>query len=271
MDNNKADKLKRLMEDYGKDDVCVAFSGGVDSSLLLVMACEAAKKTGKKVYAITMDTVLHPKADLAIAKKVLSGTQAEHHVITLNELTIPELQNNPVNRCYLCKKELFHRIQEFARQKNVSIIIEGTNEDDLHVYRPGIQAIRELGIKSPLARCEMTKADVRVLAGKYGIPVANRPSAPCLATRLPYGTKIDFDLLKRIEKAEERVKELVPGNVRIRVHGDILRLETDEQVMPMLLENREKVLSCLKEVGCPYITFDLEGFRSGSMDVHVEK
>lgn len=271
MDNNKADKLKKQMEAYGKEDVCVAFSGGVDSSLLLVMACEAAKKTGKKVYAITMDTVLHPKADLAIAKKVLSGTQAEHHVVTLNELTIPEIQNNPFNRCYLCKKELFRSIQEFARKKNVSIIMEGTNEDDLHVYRPGIQAIRELGIKSPLAWCGMTKADVRALASAYGIPVANRPSAPCLATRLPYGTRIDFNLLKRIEKAEEKMKQLVTGNVRIRVHGDILRLETDVQAMPMLLEKREKVISCLKEVGCPYITLDLDGFRSGSMDIHVGK
>lgn len=271
MDNKKTDQLQSLMADYAKEDVCVAFSGGVDSSLLLVLACEAAKKTGKKVYAITMDTVLHPKADVAVARQVLAGTIAEHHVITLNELTIPEIQNNPVNRCYLCKKALYRSMLAFAQKKGISTILEGTNEDDLHVYRPGIQAIRELGIKSPLAQCKITKAEVRKLAEQYGILVADRPSAPCLATRLPYGAKIDLELLKRIETAEEYIKNLGVKNVRIRVHGDILRLETDVDAMEVILKKRKEVIACLKEVGCPYITLDLEGFRSGSMDIHIKK
>ena len=270
MDNRKINQLKTLLAEYAMEDVCVAFSGGVDSSLLLVMACEAAKNTGKKVYAITMDTVLHPKADVAVARQVLAGTIAEHHVITLNELTIPEIQNNPVNRCYLCKKGLYRSMLSFAQERGISTIMEGTNEDDLHVYRPGIQAIRELGIKSPLAQCKITKEEVRKLAEQYGIVVADRPSAPCLATRLPYGAKIDLELLKRIETAEEYIKKLGIRNVRIRVHEDILRLETDVYAMDVILKKKDKVLVCLKEVGCPYITLDLEGFRSGSMDIHIK-
>lgn len=249
----------------------MAFSGGVDSSLVLVMACEAAEATGKRVYAITMDTVLHPKADLAAAKTVLERTSAIPQLLRLDELAVPELVNNPVNRCYLCKKALYEKMLGFAAEKGISTLLEGSNEDDLHVYRPGLKAVRELGVKSPLAQCSVTKEEVRGMAGAYGIPVAERPSAPCLATRLPYGARIDLELLKRIERGEEFLKAMGLCNVRIRVHGDILRLETDLDAMPFVLEKREEIIRELKKVGCPYVTIDIEGFRSGSMDVHIDK
>lgn len=263
----KKELLRERMKEYCRNDVCVAFSGGVDSSLLLVLACEAAEKSGAKVYALTMDTVLHPKADLEIAQKVLARTTAVHEVLHMDELAVPEIRFNPVNRCYLCKKELYSKMLRFASDKGIDTLLEGSNEDDLHVYRPGLRAVRELGVKSPLAECGMTKAEVRLLASEYSIPVADRPSAPCLATRLPYGTEIDPDLLKRIDRAEEAIRELGFRNVRVRVHGEIARLEVDVQDFPAVLEHQKELLTILKAGGFPYLTLDLEGFRSGSMDI----
>lgn len=263
----KRKHLKEYLAECCRKDVCVAFSGGVDSSLLLVMACEAAEKSGSRVFAITLDTVLHPKADLEIARKVLKCTSAIHEVLTMDELAVPEIRFNPVERCYLCKKELFSRMLEFAAGKGVHTLLEGSNEDDLHVYRPGLNAVRELGIKSPLAECGLTKTEVRALAAEYNLPVASRPSTPCLATRLPYGAEIDPALLKRIDRAETALRVMGFVNVRVRVHGDIVRLEVDQEQFPEVLRQKAEILSCLKQLDFCYVTLDLEGFRSGSMDI----
>ena len=270
MNSEKRRELEKLFLRYAQGDVCVAFSGGVDSSLVLIMACEAAKKTKKKVYALTLETVLHPKADLKIAENVLKHTDAIHVVLTMDELAVPEIRNNPENRCYLCKKTLFGKIVSFAEEKGISSILEGSNEDDLHVYRPGLLAVRELGIESPLALLHVTKQEVREMAQEYKIPVADRPSAPCMATRLPYGARIDLELLKRIDDAEEYLRGMGMKNVRVRVHGDILRLETDTDAIPAVLKHRCEILEQLKKVGCSYVTLDLEGFRSGSMDIGIK-
>lgn len=267
----KRKQLEALLQKLTREDVCVAFSGGVDSSLLLVMTWEAAQKNNTQVYALTMDTVLHPKADLEIARTVLARTGAMHKILTLNELAVPEIKNNPADRCYRCKKELYRRMLQFAEEKGISRLLEGSNEDDLHVYRPGLQAIGELGVRSPLAEMGLTKEEVRFLARDYGIPVADRPSSPCLATRLPYGTEIDLELLRRIDEAEEFLRKLSFYNVRVRVHRDIARLEIDTEEFPQLLKERERIIRKLKELGFPYVTLDLEGFRSGSMDIHIEK
>lgn len=267
----KRKQLEALLQNLTREDVCVAFSGGVDSSLLLVMTWEAAQKNNTRVYALTMDTVLHPKADLEIARTVLARTGAMHKILTLNELAVPEIKNNPADRCYRCKKELYRRMLQFAEEKGISRLLEGSNEDDLHVYRPGLRAIGELGVRSPLAEMGLTKEEVRFLARDYGIPVADRPSSPCLATRLPYGTEIDLELLRRIDEAEEFLRKLSFYNVRVRVHRDIARLEIDSEEFPQLLKERERIIRKLKELGFPYVTLDLEGFRSGSMDIHIEK
>lgn len=267
----KRKQLEALLQKLTREDVCVAFSGGVDSSLLLVMTWEAAQKNNTQVYALTMDTVLHPKADLEIARTVLARTGAMHKILTLNELAVPEIKNNPADRCYRCKKELYRRMLQFAEEKGISRLLEGSNEDDLHVYRPGLRAIGELGVRSPLAEMGLTKEEVRFLARDYGIPVADRPSSPCLATRLPYETEIDLELLRRIDEAEEFLRKLSFYNVRVRVHRDIARLEIDTEEFPQLLKERERIIRKLKELGFPYVTLDLEGFRSGSMDIHIEK
>lgn len=264
---NKKERLKAKIEELAKEDMCVAFSGGVDSSLLLKMACESSSHTGKKVYAVTMDTVLHPQADIEASRAVAKETGAEHVLIHINELTDAGIKNNPKERCYLCKKALYTKMKEFAGEKGISVLIDGTNEDDLHVYRPGLKAVRELGVHTPLAECGLTKKEVRELAGEYGISVADRPSSPCLATRLPYGAEIDLTLLEKVDRGEEYLRSLGFGDVRLRVHGTILRLEINPADFPRILEKREEMLLNLREVGCPYITLDIEGFRSGSMDI----
>jgi uncharacterized protein len=263
-------QLEQSMEVYAKEDICLAFSGGVDSSLLLKTAVTASKKTGKKVYAVTFDTRLYPSCDLETASGVARELGGIHKVIAVDELEQEEIRWNPVNRCYLCKKKLFETLKNFADKKNIRYILEGTNEDDLHVYRPGIKVLHELEIISPLAKLHITKEQVKELAAWYGISVASRPSTPCMATRLPYGTEIDYDILHKIEKGEAYIKSLVKGNVRLRLHNDIVRIEVDKGCMEVLLEKRFKIISYLKELGFIYVTLDMEGFRSGSMDVGID-
>lgn len=262
----KEKKLWEQLVKYTKEDICIAFSGGVDSSLLLVMADMAAKKNGHHVYAVTADTVLHPKADLHHAEEVIKNTHCKHHILKIDELTVREIRNNPKNRCYLCKKEIYARMFAFARSKNCGWLLEGTNEDDLHVYRPGLLAVRELGVKSPLADCGLTKKEVRQLAEKYKVSVAHRPSSPCLATRLPYGTEIELEVLQKIDKIEEFLREMGYQNVRARVHGELVRLEIDKDSLLGALAEKEDIICKVKEQGFRYVTLDLEGFRSGSMD-----
>lgn len=266
------EKKIRLLEEVdklSKEDVVLAFSGGVDSSLLLKLFSESTKKTGKKVYAVTVHTKIHPMKDLEISRRVADEMGVEHKVISIDELKEAGIEDNPVNRCYLCKKSIFEKLQRYAEELGVKQVVEGTNEDDLHVYRPGIKAIKELGIKSPLADSGFTKEEVRKLAAEFGVSVSNRPSTPCMATRFPYGTMLDYESIQKVEEAEKWLRDLGFYNVRIRVHGDIARIEVDKNEMMMLLENKEEVVEKLKEFGYDYITLDLEGFRSGSMDIHI--
>ncbi len=267
----KKHRLLAIVGEYGKEDICLAFSGGVDSSLLLKLAVDSVGKTGRQVYAVTFDSRLHPACDLENAKRVAMELGGIHQVIAVDELEIDEIRNNPPDRCYLCKKQLFSHLLRFAAEKKASIVMEGTNEDDLHVYRPGIRAVKELGVKSPLAEAGFTKAEVKRLAAEYGISAATRPSTPCMATRLPYGARLDYEILRRIEAGEAVLRELVGGNVRLRLHGEVARVEADPERFEQVLSVRKELVETLKGLGFVYVTLDLEGFRSGSMDVHVKK
>lgn len=267
----KKARLLALMEEYGRQDVCLAFSGGVDSSLLLKLAADSAAAHGTTVYAVTFDSRLHPACDLENAKKVAAELGGVHVVVTVDELEMEEIRSNPPDRCYLCKKQLFGKLLEFAAEKQISLTMEGTNEDDLHAYRPGIRAVRELGVKSPLAEAGLTKAEVKALAAEYGISAASRPSTPCMATRLPYGAELSYEVLKQIEEGEAVLRELIGGNVRLRLHGDVARIETDGENLEKAVALRSQLISRLKALGFVYITLDLEGFRSGSMDVHIRQ
>ena len=267
---DKCSNLMTALEEYTKKDVMVCFSGGVDSSLLLKLACICASKNEKKVYAVTLHTMLHPVHEIESAKKVASEIGAQHMVIQVDELSQAGVMNNPVERCYLCKKYLFEQVLDMASKLGVDIILEGTNEDDLHVYRPGIKALKELGIKSPLADALMSKADVRRLALEYHISVSKKPSTPCLATRFPYGTELTYEKMRMVEQAEIFIKNLGMNNIRVRVHDDIVRIEVDDQDFLTVLNNKKEIINYLKTLGYLYLTLDLEGFRSGSMDILVE-
>ena len=263
------EKLKCLevwMDERTAENVCIAFSGGVDSSLILKAACAGAEKNGTIVYAVTFDTMLHPSCDRETAKRVAGELGARHEIIQIDEMEIPGMRDNPPERCYLCKRHMFSSLLEYAAKKGIKCVMDGTNEDDLHVYRPGIRALRELGIQSPLAACHIGKKETREMAALLGISVASRPSAPCMATRLPYGARIDYEVLHRIEEGESFLRTLFSGNIRLRLHGQTARIELDPDQMRDALEQREFLCRRLREMGFPYIALDLDGFRSGSMD-----
>ncbi len=267
----KRGRLIHHVTQYAEQDVAVAFSGGVDSCLLLKLACMAADKAGRKVYALTMQTRLHPGGEIEEAKRVCDEIGAVHIVIAVDELKEAGIMNNPVNRCYLCKRHLFLKMKERAAELGINAILEGTNEDDLHVYRPGIQALRELQIISPLAEAGMTKAEVRKMAGEYSLAAASKPSTPCLATRFPYGTELTYAKMEQVDKGEAFLKTFGLHNVRIRVHGGIARIEIDTSAFSEFLVHKEEITGYLKKLGFVYITLDLEGFRSGSMDVDFNR
>lgn len=266
---SKRELLKRRVYEYVSEDAAVAFSGGVDSSLLLKIACDAAKERGTKIYGVFLHTMLHPQGELAEAEKVAQETGAIFHMIEIDELEEADIAENPTDRCYRCKRYLFRRLQEEVKRFGINRILEGTNEDDLHVYRPGIRAVRELGIISPLADAGMTKKEVRRMAEEYGISVSKKPSSPCLATRFPYGTRITYEELQKVSDGEVFLKALGLYNVRLRIHGKIARIEADRQDMALVIEQKDSIVEYLKKLGYIYITLDLEGFRSGSMDIDI--
>ena len=258
-------RLKEQMAVYARQKILIAFSGGVDSSLLLALAAEgAADRTG--ITAVTMQTRLHPAAEIRHAESVAAELHVRQLTITVDELAEAGITDNPKDRCYRCKKYLFEKIRELAEETGAAYILEGTNADDLHVYRPGIRAIRELGILSPLAGAGLTKAEVRSLAGRYGVSVEERPSMPCMATRFPYGVKLTSAALERAEEGEAYLRGLGFYNVRLRVHGETARIEVDQTDFDAVVAGRDGIIRRMKELGYRYVTLDLEGFRSGSMD-----
>lgn len=266
----KCSYLQKLMEKYTQENVVVAFSGGVDSSLLLKTACINAVKNGTKVFAVTMHTTLHTMNEIESSKETAGEVGAEHLIISVDELKEAGIENNPVERCYLCKKYLFQKMKDKAESLGVKIILDGTNEDDLHMFRPGLRALKELEIKSPLAESDFSKTDVRKLAEEYGLSVSKKPSTPCLATRFPYGSRLSYEEMKKVEKGEDFLKNLGLYNVRLRIHNDIARIEVDKEDIVKIVVYKEAIISYLKELGYRYITLDLEGFRSGSMDYFLE-
>lgn len=264
---------KKLLEEsllnMTQNDIAIAFSGGVDSSLLLKVACEKAKENHTNVYAFTIHTMLHPIEELEITEKMAKEMGAIHKVIQVDELTEAGIELNPVNRCYLCKKCMFTKLMEEAGTYGITTVIDGTNLDDTKVYRPGIQALQELGVISPLKQHEFSKTEVRELASQYGIAVSNRPSVPCMATRFPYGTRLVQTELNKVEKIEKFIKNLGFYNVRARIHDKLVRIEVDEKDLEKFIKDRKQIVNMIKELGYDYVSLDLEGFRSGSQDIHV--
>ncbi len=268
-DQKNLDRISNLFEEHITEGIAIAFSGGVDSSLLLKIACNIGNKTNHPILAITFETQLHPHGDLEEARQIALSFGAIHKTIMVDEFTDPEIMNNPVDRCYRCKKLLFQTLISYAHSQGYTYLVDGSNYDDLNAYRPGMKALSELGIHSPLLSLQIRKPQIRSLAANLSISSSDKPSAPCLATRLPYGTRFDYELLRRIDQGEQYIRTLGFYNVRLRLHQDIVRIEIDQKDYLLFIELRERILAYLKELGFLYITLDLEGFRSGSMDIKI--
>ncbi|MDX9928785.1 MAG: ATP-dependent sacrificial sulfur transferase LarE [Bacteroidales bacterium] len=264
---DKYDKLTGILRELGR--VAVAFSGGVDSAFLLAAAYETL---GKNAIAITIDSPALPGSELNDAKKLVSLTGAEHVVVSMPEISAT-VRKNDIERCYQCKKEIFDRIISEAEARNIKYVLDGSNADDTGDYRPGMEALRELKVISPLLLAGFTKREIRDLSRKKGLPTWDKPAYACLYTRIPYGNEIREEYLKRIELSEKLLAEYGFLISRVRCHGDTARIEVEKERIGELTEGPVSVrlVAALKGYGFKYVTVDLEGYRMGSMNDMITK
>ena len=266
--NEKFEKLKNYLSSL--ESVVVAFSSGVDSTFLLKTAHDVL---GDKVIAVTAESCSFPKRELNEAKLFCQKEGIKHIVVESEELEIDGFCKNPVNRCYLCKKELFEKITEIAKENNIKNIVEGSNIDDNGDYRPGLQAVSELNIKSPLRYAELNKNEIRELSKKLELNTWDKQSFACLSSRFVYGEEITKEKLSMVDKAEQLLLDLGFHQLRVRIHGTIARTEVLPDEFPKLIEekNRLKIVTEFEKYGFTYISMDLKGYRTGSMNETLKK
>jgi len=247
------------------NSVAVAFSGGVDSTFLLHAAREAL---GTNLIAVTARSLSFPERELKEATLFAGNNAIEHYIVDSEELDIEGFSNNPKNRCYLCKSELFTKIRDLAEAKCITAILEASNIDDNGDYRPGLIAVKELGIHSPLRHIGFTKPEIRELSKEFDLPTWNKPSFACLSSRFPYGESITPERLIMIDKAEQYLLELGIWQVRVRIHNNLARIETDEKGFTILLnaDTRNQLYEEFRKIGFTYVSLDLQGYRTGSMN-----
>lgn len=259
----KYENLKDYIASFGS--MAVAFSSGVDSTLLLYAAREAL---GDKIIAVTAASYSFPERELKEAKEYCEQQGIRHFVIRTNELEIEGFAQNPPNRCYLCKREIFGKIRVVADEQGMAEIAEGSNIDDDGDYRPGHKAIAELGIKSPLRHVGLTKQEIRDLSEHFNLPTWNKQSFACLASRFPYGDVINEKKLKMVDNAEQLLLNMGFHQLRVRIHGDVARIELTEEEFPKIMEKsaRHTIYEKFKEYGFSYVSLDIIGYRTGSMN-----
>ncbi len=259
----KLDRLKEILREMGK--VVVAYSGGADSTFLLKVGQEVL---GKNILAVTATSETYPQAELEEAKRMTGLMGIRHQIIASEELDIPGFRANPTDRCYFCKKELFTKLSEVACQEGFQAVVDGSNYDDLGDHRPGMQAARELGVRSPLQEAQLTKEDVRAYSAQLGLSTWDKPSFACLSSRFPYGEEINEEKLRMVDQAEAFLRTQGFRQVRVRHHGTIARIEVDPGELNRFLEQdlTRETVAWLKKLGFTYVTLDLQGFRSGSMN-----
>ena len=259
---SKIDQIYNILKDKS---VIVAFSGGVDSSLLVNLA----KDVCKKVLAITVNSQIIPPGEVERAKQVAGELGVDHKVIWVDSLINPRFVANPPNRCYYCKRELSRNLKKIADEKGYELVIEGTNASDTVGHRPGTLALREEEILSPFVITGVTKEEIRFIAREKGLSVSDQPSMACLASRIPYGEAITEEKLQRIAEAERYIKQLSGvKTIRVRSHGELARIEVgkDEREKLFSIEILDKIAEKMKELGFKYLTLDIEGYRTGAMD-----
>ncbi|MCL5960411.1 MAG: ATP-dependent sacrificial sulfur transferase LarE [Chloroflexi bacterium] len=259
-------KLERLADIIKSlDSVLVAYSGGVDSTLLLKVCRDVL---GSKTLAVIATSETYPSREIEEAKATAQALGAPYEIISTEELRDDNFANNPPNRCYYCKTELFSKLRQMADRRGLKHVLDGSNHDDLDDHRPGRQAAKEIGVRSPLMEAGLTKEDIRRFSKDLGLPTWNKPSFACLSSRFPYGDRITIDKLSQIDLAEQFIRDLGFTQVRVRHHDDIARIEVPRESFPALLATRvsERIAQRLKELGFTYVTVDLQGYRSGSMN-----
>ena len=259
--DDKLQRLKSVIQKY--HSAVIAFSGGVDSTFLSKVAGEALEK---RVLLVTASSSTYPLTELEEAKALAVSMGLPHRVIVSEETDIAGFTDNPPDRCYFCKRELFSKIKAIAEQEGYDAVFEGANLDDRSDYRPGKRAINELGIISPLNEAELTKKEIREFSRQLGLPTADKPSYACLASRFPYGEKITIPKLTRVGKAEQTLRGLGFRQFRVRSHQDCARVEITPDELATAWDKRAEISKACKEAGFVYAAMDLEGYRTGAMN-----
>ncbi len=265
--------LEAFLRPLTSEGIALAFSGGVDSMLLLAVLQKMAEEKPFPLVALTMKTVLQDEKEMSEAKQAAADLGVKSEFLSFNPFDLEAVRNNRRERCYFCKKAIFEKFVAYAKAQGLKYVLDGTNADDLKVYRPGRKALQELGIISPLAEVGLTKVDIRELSAELGLKTASKPAVPCLATRFPYDTYLDDAALARVAKGETELKKMLPKAVdlRLRVHGNLARLEVAKENLSDVFAQYQEIVRVLKKLGFDFVTLDLEGFRSGSFDRAIEK